>query len=98
MPSTTALAYPKYSLWLILVLLILLPGTQADDDWDDFTNDLATDLVSSVPLSLFAQRIDTNTRRHPFSLCLASDSPNNTSQSLSAYWIISFSLWLPWGF
>lgn len=42
------LVYPKYSLWLILTLLILLPGTQADDDWDDFTNDLATDLVSSL--------------------------------------------------
>lgn len=47
------LVYQTYSLWLILIVLILLPGTRADDDWDDFTNDLATDLVSSIPFSLF---------------------------------------------
>lgn len=29
----------------ILFLLSLLPFVKADDDWDDFTNNLATDLV-----------------------------------------------------
>lgn len=90
------LVYQTYSLWLILIVLILLPGTRADDDWDDFTNDLATDLVSSIPFSLFfffpSQKVDTNAYRRPFSPFSESDSPNNISRNLSAYWIISFLL------
>ncbi|KAI2720643.1 hypothetical protein CBS147332_3883 [Penicillium roqueforti] len=39
----------------ILFLLSLLPFVKADDDWDDFTNNLATDLAPLI--TLFGERL-----------------------------------------
>jgi hypothetical protein len=30
----------------LLLVFVLVPSVLADDDWEDFTNNLATDLVS----------------------------------------------------